>query len=664
MNTRTYRRGFQALAAACFFAMAAAMSAMSVSGCAGVKPHATSGSGGSGATGSGGSHVTGGGGTSVIVPTGCNGQCTDFEPTQTNPNPIFAINVPTDVGGMFGSPSGSGLCMTEPEDGSLFPNNWLAPRVHVPGAPTSGYLKITFHADMESTDLVAYAQGDSWALPTPVWQNLAEHIVEQPITVTVQEPSGASMSVAFQIAAVGAGGSMVFWSADPMAVGKDLSDSTSPPTFSEASIVNDSYLDGFTVGDASTIAQANGTPVLRITDVQQPTVGQNNGATRTAPRCIGCHAGTPDGDYVAFNDFWPWSVAFAGVSTNNGATVGSVLPGYTGATCTNWNTCTPSCNQGQFCANGKTYVQEPWGGPVAFSKAHWNISTGERIALMTTQLTDPTNPWTFDSNNPPDKNLAQLIWLDTNQTTFSMMNGVAVPQQGVAWDFVQHTGDHGGVAFPTWSNDGNTIVYSSSSGATADQDGRLNVGTTDLYSVQYNNKAGGAATPVPGASSSSLEEYYASFAPDDSMIAYTAVPAGGVMYANEQAELYYTPNNGQSGAQAVRLAANDPPACTGLKSPGINNHWPKWSPTVNTGTNGRTYYWIIFSSNRYNPNALTVTNSNTTSTVWVSQLYITAIVKDEVSTATYPAIYLYNQPSTRLNTTPAWQDFNIPIIID
>ena len=73
---------------------------------------------------------------------------------------------------------------------------------------------------MESTDLVAYAQGDSWALPKPIWQNLAAHINEQNITVTVQTPNGGATSVNFQIAPVGAGGSMVFWSADPKAVGK------------------------------------------------------------------------------------------------------------------------------------------------------------------------------------------------------------------------------------------------------------------------------------------------------------------------------------------------------------------------------------------------------------------------------------------------------------
>jgi hypothetical protein len=616
-------------------------------GCAGVKPIATNGSGGSSAKGGsiGTGNSTGSGGT-VITPTGCVGQCTDFEPTASNPNPIFQVNVPTDVGGMFGNPSGSGPCVTEPEDGSLFPNNWLSPRVHVPG--NTGYLKITFHADMESTDLVAYAQGDSWALPKPIWQNLAQHIVEQNVTVTVQTPNGGATSVNFQIAPVSAGGSMVFWSADPKAVGK-----MGVETMAQSALVNDSFLDGFTVGDDSTLFQSSGTPALSITDVKQQ-VATQNGNTQGS-HCIGCHAGTPDGNYVGFVDAWPWGGAFANIQASS---KGQAIPTYPGASCTDWNNCTGS----------RTFVQYPWMGGMTFSQSHW--STGDQIAIVAAQIpaSDLTMPWTTDDYQP-----GNLVWVDTESSAVTTNNGQPFPTRGAAFDYMQHTGDLGGVAFPTWSNDGTTIVYSSTPGGCSgqgctpgDQDGRLNVGHTDLYSVQYNNKAGGAATAVPGGSSSSLEEYYPAFAPDDSMLAFTAVQAGQVMYANKIAELYVTPfatPSGLAGAQAIRLNANDPPACTGLSSPGINNHWPKWSPTVGSANN-KTYYWLIFSSNRYNPNPVTATNGSSPTTVYVSQLYITAVVKNEVGYATYPAIYLYNQPANRLNTTPAWQNFNIPIIID
>lgn len=635
MTIKAYRAIVSAPAIVCLLAMVTTL------GCAGIKQKQTGTStGGSIGTGSGGTSglgaSTGAGGT-AIMPAGCNGLCTDFEPTATNPNPIFGPNVPTDVTGMFGAPSGNGPCVTEPEDGALFPNNWLAPRVHVPGYSSTGYLKITFHADMESTDLVAYAMGDSWALPKSVWQGLAQHIVNAPVTVTVQTPGGGATTVHFQIAPVGAGGSMVFWSADPNAVGK-VSDTADPST-----IVDDSYLLGFSVGDDSTVQ------ALNIQQVVQPT-GTQGGMTQPS-HCIGCHVGTPDGNYVAFIDAWPWSGVFAGISpSNTGKSL--VMNDYSGASCTSWNTCT----------GNRTFVQYPWGGGFAFSPAHWPADgmAGERIAIMASQLpaSDTTSPWNTDDKLP-----GNLVWIDTQSTAITMNNGQPWPTQGTAYGYMQHTGDLGGVAFPTWSNDGKTIVYASTAGSTGDQDGRLNQGMTDLYQVPYNDKAGGPATPVPGASSPSVEEYYPAFSPDASLIAFTAVPSGQVMYANPMAELYVVPF-GPPSATPLRLAANDPPSCTKMGSPGINNHWPKWAPDVESDANGNTYYWIIFSSNRYGTPPVTTSSGGTTTTVQVSQLYITAVVRTEVMTLTYPAIYLYNQPVNRLNTTPAWQDFHIPIVID
>ena len=639
MSTRAYARIIEVAALVGLFAGA---------GCAGVKQVATTGTGGSsakgGSTGSGG--VSTGAGGSVITPSGCNGQCTDFEPTASNPNPIFQVNVPTDVSGMFGTPTGSGPCVTEPEDGSLFPNNWLPPRVHVPG--NTGYLKITFHADMESTDLVAYAQGDSWALPTPIWQSLAQHIVEQDIKVTVQTPGGGATSVNFQVAAVGAGGSMVFWSADPKQANKMAVES-----MAQSAVVNDSYLSGFAVGDNSTAK------TLTIDQVQQEVLTNDQHNTRTS-RCIGCHVGTPDGNYVSYVDAWPWPSVFANVEAD--ATLhGQALPGYGGCTAAAGTSCdnaTPS----------PTVIQYAWGGPMAFSAAHWNdpasSPTGERIAITSSQMVDFTNPW-----NQDDYSAGQLMWIDLNQmTSMKASTGLMVPVQGTAYGYLTRTGDPNPAAgFPNWSPDGSTVLYVSAacpnptpSGNCGTQDGRMAMGPADIYQIPYNNKSGGAATPVPGASSSSLDEYYPALSPDGAMLAFTAVPSPGLMYANPQAELYTVPYGAGSGATAVRMIANDPPSCTNMHSPGINNHWPKWAPDVESA-NGKTYYWMIFSSNRYGTPAQTSANG---SLVQVSQLYITAVVKNELTTSTYPAIYLYNQDSTRLNTTPAWQDFHIPIVID
>jgi len=607
-----------------------------LAGCAGVKPaSSTTGAGGSGGRGPGAGGVgnwpgTGAAGTSII-PESCNGKCTDF-PAE----PRFDVGVSRDVAGMFGTPTGAaGPCVTEPENGTLFPNNWLRPRVRVPGS--TGVLKITFHAEKQANDLVAYTSGESWAMPKDIWMGLARHVVEEDVTVTVQTPAGATTTVKFQIAPVGAGGSMVFWAADPAAAGKMVENM--PPS----AIVNDSKLLGFTVGDESTVE------TLKITDVQQKNTLQD-GKTNDS-HCIGCHTGTPDGDYVAFVDAWPWGAAFAGVRPD---LTGKPLPGFAGSMkCTDWNN----------CESPKTFVQYPWNGPMTFSPARWTAS--EKLAVIATQVQDITTPW---GQGSPNWQPGRLAWIDLQSTATTTTNGQVNPTRGVAFDYLTRTGDTKAAAFPTWSRDGRTIVYVSVAcpspgvqNGCGTQDGRLYKGAADLYQVPFENKAGGAATPVAGASTPGAEEYYPALSPDDHLIAFTRVPAGQEMFANPNAEMWVVPF--QPGAQAQRLAANDPPSCSGKASPGVNNHWPKWSPTRTT-VGSKTYYWMIFSSNRYGIPPVTTSSGGSTKIVQVSQLYITALVADEVSITTFPAIYLWNQPQNRLNTTPAWENFNIPIVVE
>jgi WD40-like Beta Propeller Repeat len=617
-------------------------SVVGAAACAGVEP--TSGTGPGGSAG-----IVGMGGRAGVIGTGgmvpppippCVGLCTDFPR-----DPYFDVGVSHDVTGMFGTPSaGPGPCVTEPEDGALFPNNWLRPRVRVPGS--TGVLKITFHSDKQANDLVAYTTGESWAMPKDVWTKLASHVVDQDITVTVQAPTGGVTSVRFKVAPVSAGGSMVFWAANPAAAGK-----TGVENMPQKDIAEDSMLMGFTVGDESTI------PTLKITDVAQP-VALQDGKTQGS-HCIGCHTGTPDGDYVAFVDAWPWGAAFAGVKPG---ITGAALPGFTGGPCRDWNNCDAP----------KTFVQYPWNGPMTFSPAHWAFDDlGERMAIIATQVQDITMPWGPPVG--PNWQPGRLAWVDLRSTATTTTNGQTNPTRGVAWDYLARTGDpHPAAAFPTWSRDGASIVYVSvacpnpgQQNGCGTQDGRLYKGDADLYEIPYANKAGGVATPVAGASSPDDEEYYPAFSPDDKLIAFTRVKLGQEMFANPSAEMWVVRHHAGDKTQAQRLAANDPPVCSGKKSPGVNNHWPKWSPDRSTVGN-KTYYWMIFSSNRYGLPPVTTSSNGQTKIVQVSQLYITAVVTDleKGVEMTYPAIYLWNQPQSRLNTTPAWDNFHIPIVID
>jgi hypothetical protein len=255
----------------------------------------------------------------------------------------------------------------------------------------------------------------------------------------------------------------------------------------------------------------------------------------------------------------------------------------------------------------------------------------------------------FDSPTPP-----VLTSVGADQQPIAQMRA---DNHGV----IARNGDSNGVAFPTWSHDGSTIIYSSTNGGC--QDGRLEQGPTDLYGVPYNGGNGGEAKPVPGASDKSWEEYYAAYSPDDTMVLFDRIPAGGVMYANDAAEMFFVPLGSAPGAgAAVRLAANDPVACTKESSPGRNNHFPKWAPVAQS-YNGHAYYWIIYSSNR--TGIPCVTSSYDGKCHKISQLYLTAISVENGRYRTYRSVYLWWQApptdsSPMVNTTPVWDLITIP----
>ena len=599
-------------------------------GCSGAKVSGLSNVGGNGThTGSGG-----GGGTSGInlntKPSGTGIQtapdpgaaalacdnptaCADFPSA-----PILDTGVASSAASQFsGSPSGTGPCVIEPEDGSLYPYNWARPRIAWTG--TSTLTQITVHADLEANDLVAYTTANSWLVPKDVWTGLSKHVHEADVTVTVRAVNGGATTVKFQIASASAAGSIVFWAADPSAVGNQNVTTVQDTT---------SLLLGFSVGEeGSSVA-------LKFSQAKQPSREQSYN-TRT-PTCIGCHSATPDTGFVAFVDNWPWNSVIAGVtSSNTGAELSNLGPG------------------------GLAALNKPWAGPATFSSTFWQ--PGSRMMVTTSAQQNDSQPWSTD-----DWQAAKLVWynLDGPQPTQSVGQG-PLASLGQQYGVIARNGDpNPGAAFPTWSHDGQTIVYSSTVGPPSAnnfggcKDGRLNQGATDLYSVPYNGGAGGDAKPVPGASDKSWEEYYAAYAPDDQVILFDRVPAGGVMYANASAEIFFVPVGAAPGAgTAVRLAANDPVQCSGKSSPGINNHFPKWAPA--TGVfNGRTYYWVIFSSNRTGIPA--VKSSYDGQNHEVSQLYLTAISVENGQYKTYHSVYLWNQPTNTLNTTPVWDMLQIP----
>ncbi len=526
----------------------------------------------------------------------------------------------------------SGPCVTEPSDGTLLPQNWLRPRFrYAPATASQTLFEIRLHTPRQQNDLLVYTTSKTWKMPKTIWDAIRASTWDEDITLTVRavDPTSAGATPAgtqgkFRIAPAGAGGSMIYWAA----VGERN---------------GESWLEGFSVGDegVATVLDVASTQ-LKVSRDQGGQLQQGTGAVQ----CIGCHTAVPDGKSVAFVDDWPWSGVAASVANMHEGEVPSWL--------------TPG---------GAEAFSQPWLGIMTFSKAAWDAN--DHAVVVTYQ--DSSSPW--DGQTWSDSPNSRLAWIDLSTSVPTAaeaeagINGNAVSNYmkgnaGKSYGFLARDGDTRGAEGPTWSHDGKTVVYVSTNAA---KDGRLATGAADLYAVPYNARAGGAATPVAGASDPSASEYYPAYSPDDKYLAFDRSPGSENMYYNPHSEVFVVPSG---GGTATRLAANAPPACTGAVSPGITNSWAKWSPQVTT-CSGKTYYWVIFSSSRdgalFNP-----ANLMSGGMVPTSQLYVTAIVDDGTGTlTTYPALYIWNQPSTytgpmpfngspQSNHTPTWEIVDIP----
>jgi hypothetical protein len=250
-----------------------------------------------------------------------------------------------------------------------------------------------------------------------------------------------------------------------------------------------------------------------------------------------------------------------------------------------------------------------------FTSMHWK--DGDHVALTM-----------FPTGATPK---FEITWTDLEATSTG---------QGTGWGVLARGGDTNPAAYASFAHTVDAILYVSSSFVRSG----VTVTHGNLMTVPYNNRAGGTATPIAGAATTQYNEYYPTFSPDDRLIAFNRITDGLESYNDRaQAELFIIP---PAGGTPQRLAANDPTTCSGRTSPGITNSWPKWAPAV-TSTGNKRYYWLTFSSTRGPASR--------------PQLYITAVVDDGVTRRTYPALYLWNQPATESNHTPAWDIFDIPV---
>lgn len=687
-------------------------------------PGATSG-GTSNQTGGGSANSNGGlGGPDLMVP--MPGMDSDIvDPDPSNPNithpkcgagtcldfpadPILGTGVPANVAELFGPAdkfTAGGLCALEPQlsgggkEGAMLPANWVRPRFRVAAPAGIDLLEIRLHSPVEKNDLVVYTTyqattggAPSWYLPKEIWagaggdgvpaagNGFANNAAGKPVTVTIRgiKSSAPGMPVGvtgdFNIAPVVATGSMVFWTVNSAAVTPDSS-----------------KLLGFAVGDEG-VADALTLPqikwqgeigedgaVLRGYYDKTPLAGFTNGQVR----CIGCHTSLPDGTGVVFTDDWPWSKAAASLAADSVGAIPTVIG-----------------------AGAQAIMKMPWWGTQTLSPGHWTAGDHTLVTTYGSTFksgTARTKAWqalpSYDETTPANNDRikwAQLAWIDLESTAaidvavtstpdygtaLTAREDAAMAAKGTAWGLIA-TGDTGvGAASPNLSHKGDKIVYTATD-YSPDGHPDAEAKVADLKVVDYNNRAGGTAQALAGASDPAFLEYYPSYSADDQLIAFTQAPTPSAAspdgpYYNRFGKVMVIP---AAGGTATPLEANDPGTCGGDNmSVGLINSWPKWSPDAFVA-NGKTYYFVVFSSGRKYGDEFTQQFKLQTNPLSSfkglndsSQLYLAAIVVDNATQqiTTYPAVYIWNQnrapgadgSATALrysNLTPAWDPIKLP----
>jgi hypothetical protein len=373
-------------------------------------------------------------------------------------------------------------------------------------------------------------------------------------------------------------------------------------------------------------------------------------------------------------------------------------------------------------------MKQPWLGMQALSPAHFSTEPGGERILLTSYGIRP-NPVTepFYNQQPTRHELAWFNLAAEDPTPLTPIPEVFplgmeygevrnLRQQkvgaarGVAWGPLATIGENFNAVTPTWSNDGVDIAYVSTNISSTDGHPDWTASTADVRVVPYNGRGGGASVPLQGASDPGFLEYYPEYSADDAFIAFTRAPAptiqsrcvprqdaNGVVtpcapqdlgenpdgpYYNRNGEIHIVP---RGGGALTRLAANDPVSCSGETARGSINSWPRWSPGSRQldgsigphQANGKTYYFLIFSSARQYPGSFELPRARLTPAISnkSSQLYMAPIMVDELgNVTTYGAVYLWNQnvlvdvatgtssiqPTS--NLTPAWDDFSIPTV--
>jgi hypothetical protein len=552
----------------------------------------------------------------------------------------------------------------------MFPSNWLRPRFRL-AAGSFDLFEIRLRAVAEKHELVVYTTKPTWYLPKAIWRGqasstgLAVAAAGDSVTVTVRalniDSPGTPVGVrgSFSIAPVSVAGSVVF--------DTDYGQGISPASSQHWGFSPEDEGVGKVLGLAQLAWSGqlgeDGAELRGYFD-KPPLLGFVNGQ----PRLITRHAIAPDGKSMIFTDDWPWAKVAAQLADSVGA-----VPSYLGK-------------------GGIALLKMPWWGDQSMSATHF--VSGDRILLTSYGATfrsgtARTQAWqglpfyAVDTNDSDLIGLHRLAWIDLESSanidvamgptpdygaSLAARNAAVAAVKGTAWGLIA-TGETGvSNVSPRFTPAGDRIVYVATDDSPYGYPSATAT-TADLRIVPYNDRDGGASSPLDGASDPDDFEYDPAYSSDGNLIAFTRAPADGVdgPFRNRFGEVTIVPS---TGGEPLTLTANVPASCTADDlSQGLLNASAVFAPNAPT-SGGKTYYFVIFSSARSygdefsEPFQLPPYGSASDGLRSSSQLYLATVVVDNESglTRSFPAIYLWNQNRAagasgrvhRSNFAPSW----------
>ncbi len=199
------------------------------------------------------------------------------QPANDFPDPVLDTGAPANSAQLFAGANvaGTGVCLFEPEMGSLFPSNWLRPRFRFTTPNQENLFEIKLVIPNEKSPLVIYTTKSGYTIDKLSWPIITRVGVGGPIHVTVRSAVVTNGAITagpwlgaegdVEVAPVAATGTVVYWTTS-----------------------GGSSLKGFNIGDET--VQTVFTP------------------TNAGTQCVACHTSSPDGKYLGvslsddFND--------------------------------------------------------------------------------------------------------------------------------------------------------------------------------------------------------------------------------------------------------------------------------------------------------------------------------------------------------------------------